>query len=192
MSCPSRNGEFADSGQQGRQDRAHVVADRDRAVSAADPDVHVHAPGVVAPGDVAEIAFQPPVVRRVDDPLVEIVGPRVGPQRRQRDSHALREREEAGAALLLVADRLREALAAPGADLDLGVDQLSRRRLGEQVILEAALVDLLEAVLELEGVGVRQRELLLEPDREVLRGLEHLARPRHVEGRHPGCSIQVR
>ena len=44
--------------------------DADRAVGAADADVDVDPEAVVAPDDVAEELVVPPVVRRVDDPLL--------------------------------------------------------------------------------------------------------------------------
>ena len=72
-------------------------------------------------------------------------------------------------------DRLGEALGPPGADLDLGRDQLAGRRLGQQLVLLAGGVDVLEAVLQLQRGRVEDRELLLEPDREVGGGLESLA-----------------
>ena len=56
---------------------------------------------------------------------------------------------------------------APGADLDLGGDQLAGRRLGQHLVALAGGVDVLEAVLQLQRPRVEDRELLLEPDREV-------------------------
>ena len=91
------------------------------------------------------------------------------------EPHPLDQREEPGAALALALERLGEGLRAARADLDLGGDQLAGRRLGQQLVGLAGGVDVLEAVLELERLRVDDRELLLEADREVGRGLESLA-----------------
>ena len=45
--------------------------------------------------------------------------------------------------------------ARPGADLDLGGDQLARRRVGQHLVRPTGGVELLEAVLELEAGGSR-------------------------------------
>ena len=70
---------------------------------------------------------------------------------------------------------LGEALAAAGLDLDLGRDELA-----DEVLLELGAarggLHLLEAVDELERLGVEERELLLDGDGEVLAGLESLVR----------------
>ena len=72
---------------------------------------------------------------------------------------------------------LRERVAAAGADLDLGGDQLA-----DEVRLELGaprgLLQLLEAVDELERLGIEERELLLDREREVGRRLEGRARRR--------------
>ncbi len=83
--------------------------------------------------------------------------------------------------LALELHRLSEALRPPGADLDLRGDQLSGRRLGQQLVLQAGGVEVLEAVAQVEALGIDDRELLLEPDREVGRGLEQLPGPLEVE-----------
>ncbi len=113
-------------GEQQRQQLAQPVADGDRPVGAADAHVDVQAPGVVALGDPAEFVAQPVVVRRVDDPLVEVVGPGVGAGRAERQPHAGDQLEQPRPALALARHRLGEALGAAGADLDLGGDQLAR------------------------------------------------------------------
>ena len=112
-------GRVGGDGEQQRQQLAHPVADGDRPVGAAHPHVDVHAPGVVALRDPAEFLSQAVVVRRVDDPLVEVVGPGMGAHRAQRQAHAIDELEEAAAALALQGDRFGEALGPAGADLDL-------------------------------------------------------------------------
>jgi hypothetical protein len=124
------------------------------------------------------------VVRRVDDPLVEVVGPRMGAGGGEAETHPLGEGEEPAAAVALQGDRLREPLGAAGADLDLGVDQLAGRRLGEHLVPLAGSVEVLEAVLELERLRVDDRELLLEPDSEVRRALEGLPSAVEVQRRH--------
>ena len=154
--------------QQRRQQAAQVVAHRDRPVRAADPHVHVQAPCVVALRDPAQLLAQAVVVLGVDDLLVEVVGPRVGAGRRQRDAEALGRGEQPPASIALQLDRLGEVFGAPGADLDLRVDQLPGDRVGQDLVGHARVAQLAEAVHQLEAVGVHQRELLLEADREVL------------------------
>ena len=66
---------------------------------------------------------------------------------------------------------------APGADLDLGRDELADEVLLERRAARGRL-DVLEAVREVERLRVEDRELLLDRDREVGRGLELLARLR--------------
>jgi len=93
----------------------------------------------------------------------------------QRQAHLLGEREQGHSTLRLALDRLGKGRAATRPNLDLGVDQLTGCRLGEQLMALAALVEVLEAVLELEARGVDDREFLFDPDREVGRGLKDLA-----------------
>ena len=99
VSTPSANGELADSasssGSQLRSARRHL----ERAVGAPDPDVNVEAERVVLPDDVAEELVVAPVVRRVDDPLVLPVRPRVGAGGAEREAERLDERDELVAAL---------------------------------------------------------------------------------------------
>ena len=70
-----------------------------------------------------------------------------------------------------------ERVAAPGADLDLGGDQLTdEMRL--ELRPQRRLLQLLEAVHEAERFGIEERELLLDGDGEVGHGVERLARAR--------------
>lgn len=160
---------------------AKGVADGDRAVSAADADVRVQAPRVVAFGDVAELGMQAAVVVGVDDLLVHVARPRVRSRGAEREAVLGGEREELGAAGALAGAELGEALGAPGADLDLGVDQLPAHGLRELGYRLGRVAEPLEAVREIEGGGIEERELLLERAGEVDRLLEPLARQIHVE-----------
>ena len=89
----------------------------------------------------------------------------------------LDERPELCATLRERGRDVGERLLPPGADLDLGRDQLA-----DQVRLEGRLsgrfLHLLEAVRQVERLGIEKRELLLDCDREVRRRLELLARAR--------------
>ncbi len=91
------------------------------------------------------------------------------------------EREELARRVPLQLDRLGEALGPPGANLDLGVDQLPAHGLRELGYRLGRVAEPLEAVREIEGVGIEKRELLLERAGEVDRLLEPLARQIHVE-----------
>ena len=161
--------------EQQRQQLAQPVADGDRPVGAAHAHVDMQAPGVVALGDVAEFVAQAVVVRGVDDRLVEVAGPGMGARGAQRKPHLGDQGEEARAPRALALDRLGERLRAPGADLDLGVDQLAGGRVGQHLVALAGGVDVLETVRQLQRRRIEDRELLLETDREVGRGLESLA-----------------
>ena len=101
----------------------------------------------------------------------------------EREAHPIDQREEPVAAVRWSGDRLGEALGPAGADLDLGGDQLAGGGLGQHLVLLAGRVDVLEAVRELERLRVEDRELLLEADREIGRGLESLPSEVEVEGR---------
>ena len=180
MSRPSRNGEFADAASRiGRTWRSRSVTAPP--VGAAHPDVDVEAPGVVALDHPAQLVAQAVVVLGVDDPLVEVVRPRVGAGRGERGIVLGGQGEQPATALALALGGLGEGLPPPGPDLDLGVDQLAAHRGGELVVGLRGVSQLLEAVLELQRLGVEDRELLLDPDREVGGCVERLADAVEVE-----------
>ena len=81
------------------------------------------------------------------------------------------ERVDLRAALLHLRGRFLKAGAAAGADLDLGGDQLADDVLGEVGLLGRRL-QRLEAVRQLERLGVEERELLFDRERQVGAGLE--------------------
>ena len=97
----------------------------------------------------------------------------------ERDPERVGEVEELCAPLAHGHGSLGKVLAPAGTDLDLGGDQLP-----DQVLLERrpfrCVLQLLEAVRELERLGVEDGELLLDGDREVLRRFELLARERDL------------
>ena len=70
---------------------------------------------------------------------------------------------------------LGERLAPAGPDLDLGRDQLPDEMRLELGALRGGL-EVLEAVRQRESLGVDDRELLLDRNREILRRLVFLAR----------------
>ena len=70
---------------------------------------------------------------------------------------------------------LLEGVAAAGADLHLGGDQLADQVLLERRPLRGRL-QVLEAIRQVERLGIEDGELLLDRDREVLRGFELLPR----------------
>jgi hypothetical protein len=155
-------------GEQQREHRPQPVAHAHRAVESAQADVDVQRPRVVAPGDVLQALDDAAVVLGVDVVLGSVVGPGVGSGRPKREPAALGEREESGAHLALAAQRVAEVLAAPGADLDLARDQLAGDRGGEHGVLAARSVpELLEALDEVQGRGVEEHELLLEPHGQI-------------------------
>ena len=168
--------------QQQRQHRPQPVADLDRAVGALDADVDLQRERVVAPGDVLEPVLDAVVVRRVDDVLLA-GSPTAGACRSvpSRTSCCLGEREQPPARLLLLGARVGDVLAAAGADLDLGRDQLAGDRVGEHRVARAGVAQLLEPGDQLERLGMDERVFLLDPDREVLGGLEGLARSGEVD-----------
>src|SRR5439155_15348007 len=87
--------------EQRRQEPPQVVADGDGPIDAPYPHVDVEAPGVVALRHPSELLPQARVVRRLDDALVEVVGPRMSAGRREAKSHPLREGEQPCPALAL-------------------------------------------------------------------------------------------
>ena len=106
----------------------------------------------------------------------------MGPGRAERQALLGGEREQAAAALVLAVERVGEVLPAAGADLDLGGDQLAGDRVGQHVVLRCrGLAARSNAFDQSSGARVEQRELLLEADREVGRGLEDLLRGAGVE-----------
>ena len=173
----STNGELADSARSSGRKFRSAGDDRDRAIGPVDRDVDVQPERVVAPDDVAQELVVPPVVRRVDDPLLLPVRPRVRPGRAEQEPHRLDERLQLRAPLGDRRRDVRERLLLAGADLDLGGDELA-----DEVLLERRparrRLDVLEAVREVERLGIEERELLLDGDGEVGRGLELLARER--------------
>ena len=134
----------------------------------------MEAEGVVAPDDVAEEFVVAPVVRRVDDPLVLPVGPRVRSRRAERQAERLDEREQLRAALGHLRRDLGERLAPPRLHLGLGGDQLADE-VGLERCAGGRRLDVLEPVDEVEGDGVEQRELLLDGHGEVGARLELVA-----------------
>ena len=149
-----------------RQEAAQRVVHRDRAVAAADTDMHVQAEAVVAPDDVAEDLVVAAVVRRVDDPLILPAAPRMCSGGAEQQPLFACQRLQLPATLPHPGSRLTEVGALPRAHLGLRRDQLADEMLIELRTLRRSL-QLLEAVDELEAVGVEQRELLLDGDGEV-------------------------
>ncbi len=145
---------------------ADAVDDGDRTVGATDPHVHVQPEGVVLPDDVPEELVVAPVVRRVDDPLILPVGPRMRARRPERDPEPARGLQQLGPTLRERCDRFRDARTAARLDLDLGGDQLAG-----DVVCERRLVDqrpeLLVPVDHVEAVGIEECELLLHGHAEV-------------------------
>ena len=154
---------------------AERVDDADGAVGATDRDVRVDAEGVVAPDDVPEDLVVSPVVRGVDDALVAPARPWVRPGRAEREPERLDEGRQLRAPLGERGRDVGERLLLAGLHLDLGRDQLADEVRLEDRALRRGL-DLLEPVHEVEGLGVEERELLLDRDGEVLGGVEALAR----------------
>ena len=108
-----------------RQEVAQRVVHRDRAVAACDADVHVQTEGVVAPHDVAQKLVVAAVVRRVDDALVLPAAPRMRADCAERDADLSREALHLRPPLAHRGSCLAELGTPPGADLDLGRDQLA-------------------------------------------------------------------
>ena len=175
VSTPSANGELAETASSSGSSCRMPSWTRDRPVGARDPDVDVQAEGVVPPDDVLEQVVVHAVVRRVDDPLLLPVRPRVRAGRAERQPHRLDEGAQLGASLDERRRHVGEALAAPRLHLHLGRDQLT-----DEIRLErrpgGGRLDVLEAVDEIEGLGIDECELLLDGDGEVLAGVEPVAR----------------
>jgi hypothetical protein len=130
--------------------------------------VGVQREGVVAPGDVAEALRHAAVVLGVDDPLLAVVRPRVRAGRAEGGALALGQGEEPPPVLALAGERVLDVLAAARGDLDLRGDQLARDRGGQQRVGLGGLAQLVEAPYHVQRLGVEDRELLLEPDGQVL------------------------
>ena len=172
----------ADREQRG-QDRPQPVAHADRAVGAADADVDVDGERVVAPRHVLEPVLDALVVLRVDDVLLAVVAQRVRARRAEPDAVRAGEREQPPPRLGLARAGVVDVRAPAGPDLDLGRDQLAGDRRHEHGIPHGGVAQQLEAGDERERLGVEERELLLDPDGEVSRVLEGLARGGGVDQR---------
>ncbi len=143
--------------QQQRQHAAQAVAHEHRAVGVAYADVDVHGEGVVAPRDVLQALLHAAVVLGVDDPLLAVVRPRVGPGGAQRHAVLLGEREQPAAVLALAGERVVEVRAGAGDDLDLAGDQLAGDVLVQQRVARAGgVAELFEAGHHLQRRGVQQ------------------------------------
>ena len=93
----------------------------------------------------------------------------------------LGQREQAGPRCLLALDGVGEPGPATRADLYLGLDQLARHRVGQDLVVLRRFGQLLVALGERLRGRIEDPELLFEPDREVLGGLEDLVCLGHVE-----------
>ena len=75
--------------------------------------------------------------------------------------------EQPVARVLLAGEELRPVLAAPGADLDLGLDQLTRHRVDQHRVGVGKYAQLAVALRQAERVRIQKLELLLHGQREV-------------------------
>ena len=105
----------------------------------------------------------------------------MGAHRAEGEPHLVGDPEQPRPPGSLPVGRVGKGLAAARPDLDLGVDQLALDRRGELGVAQAGGLHLLEAVLEVEDRRIEDRELLLDPDREVGRGLEDLTHGLEVQ-----------
>jgi len=105
----------------------------------------------------------------------------VSARRGQQHAAVGRQPEQPRAEVALLGERVREALAAARADLDLGADQLPGHGLTQRVIGLRGLSQLLEALHQPPALRVEDPELLLEADREVSGALEGLPGASHVQ-----------
>ena len=135
--------------------------------------VQVQGPGVVRPGDVAELLLHPPVVGRVDDPLLGPGAERVNARDAERETQPVGQRECGQAALHQVAGGVGEGVVLAGAVLDLARDQLTGEPLPHRLV--GGRDHVLVAVGERQRRRVEDLVLLLDPDREVGRPVEALA-----------------
>ena len=149
----------------------------------------VEAECVVLPHDVAEDLVIATVVRRVDDPLVLPVRPWMGAGGAEGEPERLDESGELDPALgdqcgTSANDSTRPVLISASEAIS------SPTRFGPAGVSRPRRPDVLEAIDEIEARRVEERELLLDGDREVVAGLEALARlPQELVGdtllRHP-------
>ena len=153
--------------QQQRQHRAQAVAHAHGPLDVPHADVHVQAEGVVAPGHIFEAVLDAAVVLGVDDRLLAVVGPRV--RRRWRPARRRgRRRARTAAGGARAGGRSRRAGRADARDdLDLRGDQLARDRVAQHLVRARRLLQLLEARHQFVRLRVEDRELLLDPDRQV-------------------------
>ena len=186
----SMYGELAEIASRHRQHGAQAVAHLDRPVGALDADVDLQRERVVAPGDVLEAVLDAVVVRRVDDVLLAVVRQRVRAGRAEPHAVGVGQLVQPPARLLLLGAGVGDVLPAAGADLDLGRDQLAADRNGEHGVGGAGVAQLLELGDQLERLGMDERVFLLDTDREVLGGLEGLARSGEVD-QLGQCQVEV-
>ena len=101
----------------------------------------------------------------------------MSPGTAERDAEVVDELEQLSSPVYQESGRFGEALAATGADLHLGRDQLAdEMRLQHRA--DRGGLELLEATDEPEADGVEQGELLLDGEREIAAGFEGVARAR--------------
>ena len=183
MSTPSTNGELADSASSsGRKLRSALQT----AIARSAPliaDVDVEAEGVVAPDDVAQELVVAPVVRRVDDPLLLPRAPRVRAGGAERDARA------ASASSKSCARRSPIGAPPPRRSRSGPCGPRPRRRSARRRGAPRARVPCAAAcssskrLASVERLGVEERELLLDREREVAcpprtaRGRTGAARP---------------
>jgi hypothetical protein len=117
----------------------------------------------------------------VDDVLLAVVRQRVGAGRPEPHAMALGEREQAAARFLLLGARVGDVQALARADLDLRGDQLAGDRVGQHRVAHAGVAQVLETRDQLQRLGIEERPLLLDADRQVLGDLEGLARGGKVD-----------
>ena len=102
-----QEGRVGRDGEQQRQHRTQPVAHQHGAVGAADADVDVQRERVVAPRHVLQPLLDPVVVLGVDDVLLAVVRPRMGPGGAERDVMFGGQREQAPPPFALGGERRR-------------------------------------------------------------------------------------
>ena len=176
MSTPSANGELAESASSSGSQLRRARRDLDRAIGSLDADVDVKAERVVLPDDVAEELVVAAVVRRVDDPLVLPVRPRMRARWRRASSPSGSTRPASSARRSAIVAgtsakvSTRPVLISTSEAISSPARCRSDRRPGGRRL------HVLEPVDEVERDRVEQRELLLHRDREVGACIEALAR----------------